>query len=757
MSRLSALVLTLLQVFGVASAAPSTASASNAVVSPVHFHSPSANPSPIHPGEVVRLSVSAGIDQGWHVYSVTPSAGQGPFTTTLSVTGENADVAGAPSESATIDRYDSNFQTKVAYHVQASTFTLPVRIATSAQPGIFNLMLSIRYQACNDRLCDPPLTQTFTIPVTVASGAVRASYAELPQSAARPSGGAPTAPPSGLLGFIAFAFVAGLLTLLTPCVFPLIPVTFGYFTKEAAGQRKTLVVLAGVYVAGIIVSFVVLGLIATVTQNAAGPNRIAANPYINVAFGLLFVVLAFAFFETFNLRLPFWLQSLATGSRAKGGVVGVLLMGLAFVFTAFTCTAPFIASVLATAASTTGAAEYARPLLGMVVFATALSLPFFAIALFPPLLTRLPRSGAWLSRMKALLGFVELAYAVLYFSKADLVWQAHVLTRPLIFGLWAMISVGAALYLLGALRVNSYSDEPGKMNVGRGIGIALFVSIALYCSYAMTGRPLDKNLAAFVPEADYGFARVKATPGQLDWLGDYDTALQLARSRNKPLFIDFTGYTCTNCRWMEQNIFTDRQVQDRLSKYVLVKLYTDGGSNADRNQALQLRIGKAIAQPLYVIMDSAGKSMGVKVGVENDSGKFAAYLDKGLAPPSEAASAAAWAPFNEAAYASALAAGKPIVIDFTASWCVSCHAIERQVFEDPQVNAKLAGFTTLRADLTDFDGAPNAAIEKKFGVQQLPTVVLLSPSGIEVPGTRVTGLLPTKDFLARLVRASSGG
>lgn len=744
-----------------ASASLSDSAVPGALTSPVHFSPASVQPGSSHPGEVALLSVRATVDAGWHVYSVVPSAGQGPFATTLSVSGRDVAAAGPPRESAPVSRFDPNFQTQVAYHERTATFTLPVRVASTASPGAEEATLAVRYQACNDRLCDPPLTQSLTVPLMIAAGAVRAAYASPPSAPVRPAAPVATAQAVSkrpLLEFLGFAFLAGLLTLLTPCVFPLIPVTFGYFTKEAAGRREKLIGLAAVYVGGIIGCFVLLGLIASVTQDAAGPNRIASNPWVNLGFGILFFVLAFAFFETFNLRLPAGLQNLLAGNKRQGGVVGVLLMGLAFVFTAFTCTAPFIASVLAAAASSSGAVEFGRPLLGMVVFALALSLPFFAIALFPPLLTRLPRSGAWLARMKAVLGFVELAYAVLYFSKADLVWQAHILTRPVIFGLWALIAAGGALYLLGALRVNAYPDDMGKLTSGRAAGVGIFAAVVLYCFYAISGRPIDRNLAAFVPEADYGQPGVHRASGQLAWLSDYNAAVQMAQSEHKPIFIDFTGYTCTNCRWMEQNIFTVPSVSDRLSRYVLVRLYTDGGVNAQSNQALQLRIGNAIAQPLYALLDPAGKNVGLKIGVENDPSKFAAFLDRGLdapASPAAVAAAPAWAPFSSTAYSAAQSAGKPIVIDFTAAWCVSCHAIERQVFEDPSVKSKLSSFSTLRTDLTDFSSAPNAAIEQKFGVQQLPTIVILSPSGAEIPGTRVTGLLPVSDFLARLQRASS--
>jgi thiol:disulfide interchange protein DsbD len=741
--------------------------------SPVTFDRAIVSPTVAHPGEVVTVSVTAHIAKGWHVYSVVPSPNPGPFATTVTLSGEGLTQAGGPRESWPHKAFDSNFQTDVQYHESSARFSAATRIPAGSN-GKVDATIAVRYQACNDHLCNPPMTFTRDVSFTVAPGAVREEYTPVPPllnlasstqsvstqvSTTRTS--AALAAPDGLGAFIGFAFVAGLLALLTPCVFPLIPVTFGYFTKEAHGERRKLIELAAAYAVGIVLSFVALGLIATVTLGAAGPNRVAANPWINAGFGVLFVVLAFAFFETFNLQLPQGLSKLAASGRGKGGLVGVLLMGLAFVFTAFTCTAPFIASVLATAATVGGG--YLRPVVGMVVFSSALALPFFLIALFPPLLTRLPKSGAWLSRMKAVLGFVELAYAVLYFSKADLVWQAHVFTRPVIFGIWAVIFVCGALYLIGALRVNAYPDEPAKVTLGRAIGIALFGAAAVYCFYAMSGRPINRDLAAFVPEAEYGVGKTASVKADDSWLDDYDAALVVAKRENKPIFIDFTGYTCTNCRWMEQNIFPKPEVASRLAQFVRVRLYTDGGPNADRNQVLQLKIGKAIAQPLYALMGPDGSEIGISVGIESNPKTFASFLDKALTTPStapfyvpaskpSAPAAAQWAPYTDDEYRSALAAGRPIVIDFTASWCVPCHAIDKQVFQQADVKAKLASFTTLRADLSDFDSAPNRALEAKFGVQQLPTVVVLDPQGKELPGTRITGILTPQEFLARLAK-----
>ena len=429
-SFLLALTLLLLS-FGLAIAAPAT---------PAARFTTTVTPMPVRPGEIAAIRVTAMIGPEWHLYSLTPTPPPGPSPTQITVTGKGLTLVGAVTEDTPIQANDPNFGKEVAYHENTATFTVPARVAAPAQAGTLTAQVTIHYQTCNDKVCLPPMTQALTVPLAVQTGPARAEYSQAPHAdaAAAPTQTKPSSQP--LLPFLGGAFLAGLLALLTPCVFPLIPVTFGFFTKQVGGEHRKLIALASTYALGIIAAFTLLGIVMTVVLGAAGANRVAANPWFNLAFGVLFVVFAFSFFETLNLQLPPSLSRLAAPVQRSGGIVTALLMGLAFVFAAFTCTAPFIGTVLVTAASATTTGAWARPLLGMMTFAFALALPFFLLAFFPQLLAKLPKSGGWLSRTKAILGFVELTYALLYFSKADLVWHMGVLTRPALLALWTAIA-----------------------------------------------------------------------------------------------------------------------------------------------------------------------------------------------------------------------------------------------------------------------------------------------------------------------------
>lgn len=729
----------------------------------------SVSPAASHPGEVAQIAIAAKIAPGWHLYSLTPTPPPGPSPTSITVTGPGITELGATEDSPTTE-LDPNFGKEVAFHENSAIFTVPVRVAAGSPPGRRTLDISVQYQTCNSHECLPPQTEALNVALNVQPGATRTEYLNPPAGTAPASPAMPAATQAhttSLVAFLAAAFLAGLLALLTPCVFPVIPVTFGYFTKQTDGDRRKLIGLASAYAGGIILSFAGLGFVMAITLGAAGANRVAANPWVNLFFGILFVVFAFSFFEAFQIRLPAALSRFAAPARRSGGWVGVLLMGLAFVFAAFTCTAPFIGTVLVAAASAESAGAWARPLAGMLAFALALALPFFLLALFPSLITKLPRSGAWLTRFKAILGFIELAYALLYFSKADLVWQAGILTRPAIFALWAVIALGGMLYLLGLLRVSAYPEEMGRLTVWRGIGAGAFALAAFYCLYALTGRPVSGALVAYLPTADYGAKSAGSAPGAstdgLTWLADYQTALAQARAENKPVFIDFTGYTCTNCRYNELNVFPLPSVRSELSQYVLVRLYTDGGPHYLDNQQFEAKRFGTVALPLYAVIGPGGQTIAETAGTLTHPGQFAGFLSHGLeiasapAPSSPAVppTQTAWASYSPQALAAAQAAGRPVIIDFTANWCTVCHEIERTVFPAPDVAPNLSRFTTLRADLTDYSSPQNAALEKQYKIVALPVVLFLDAQGHEIPGTRVTGLITAQDFAARMAKASA--
>ena len=606
-------------------------------------------PAKARPGETVTVQVKAAISPSWHLYGMTPVPPPGPQETVLTVKAGPLTPVGKPTESATKKAMDPNFGKEVAYHEDAATFTQRLRVPENARPGSVPLTTTVRYMLCNESVCLPPRDADVAATVAIEAGAARPEYTVAAATADTTGGGGTTGDGSGsntaaaagsLLPFVFAAFGAGLLALLTPCVFPMIPVTLAFFTKQATAKgenaqaaRGTMVRLAASYSLGIIVSFTLIGAVLAATIGATGANRLFTNPWLNLAFAALFVIFGLALLEIIELRLPRALQGFAGAGNRHGGTLGVLGMGLTFVAAAFTCTAPFMGTVLIAAADASTGAQWVRPIVGMGAFATALALPFFLLALFPGWLARLPRSGAWLSTVKGAMGFLEIAAALKFFSNADMVQGWGLLPRPLFLAIWGILGLGAALWLLGVLRLG-FSTPEGRPSLARGAWAAAFALLGLYCLYGVTGRPLASDLVAFLPPADYGLPAAAQSAdtahGGLSWHKTLDAALADAKTQNKPLFVDFTGYTCTNCRWMENNVFPDPAVKGELSQFVRVQLYTDGADEGSKqNQGYQEKTFGDVALPLYAIVSPDGTPREHSAGITRDPQEFARFLREG--------------------------------------------------------------------------------------------------------------------------------
>ena len=780
---------------------------------PIHFTA-SVSPSTAHSGEVVTVTVHAAVDPGWHVYSVVPTP-DGPAATEIKSIGtERATVTptqgakdrlladwlkanksqpeaketvpGAPpaskvhdtnvidialeddwqtvgptTEDAPIRKLDPNFGKEVGFHEDQATFTRQFRVPATAQATLnTSLTTIVHYQTCNDKICLPPTDVTVPASITVTPGPVRPEYANaaavMPSSPAPPvSGGGGASLPLFLLA----ALGGGLLAILTPCVFPLIPITLTNFVKQSGGDKSRLVRLSVGYALGIVALYVALG--ATVAALLRGQaNTIAANPWVNLVEFVLFVVFALSFFETIQLRLPANLGGLQQSARRHGGTAGLALLGVSFVLGSFTCTAPFVGTLLVSAAN----GQWLRPIVGMLVFALAFASPFFVFAAFPQWIGRIPKSGLWLARFKATLGFVELAAALKFLSNADQVWQWKLLTEPVLLAAWAVIFLLAALYLFGPLRFGVVAEtEPAgaQAPLARRLVASVFAFAALYCFWGLTGRPISPYVGAFLPPPGYGGVAAKSEG--LPWLSDYDAALAQARAENRLLLIDFTGYTCTNCRLNEKNVFPHPPIQAEFANYVRVQLYTDGGADGPKNQKLQQDKFGDVALPLYgVVNPQTGAVVDKTEGVQTVGG-FQRFLAQtyAMASPSLGAGGATekaslWAPYTSAAAAQAAQQGKPAIIDFTAKWCVNCKQIEHDVFEHPDVKPALGrDFVTLRADLTQWGSPPSLALQKQYGFAALPTIVFLDKTGHELKPLRITGRLPVADFQKRMQAAGT--
>lgn len=624
-------------------------------------------------GEPVEVRLRAEIAEGWKLYAMDSPAGK-PVAITL---GEDGVLPGGLAlrgitQGTPDEGYDPNFDTTVRTFSDEATFV--ATLATdAAEPGSYTVEGSVAFMVCDPRTCVPHFGKPFSTAVTLTP-AGDAGSEPVPPPAADPFAGADadaelvlpgasaaeTAPPSdpaasdpavsfalpddyaaarggGLWAFLLLAVGAGLGALITPCVFPMIPLTVSYFTKHAEDRGRA-VRMALVYGAAIVVTFTALGALAAALVGASGAQVIAANPWVNLFIALVFIVFALSLLGLFELRLPnALLNAVDRQSRTQGGLGGVLFMGLAITLVSFSCTAPFVGGLLAA----TVQGEWFYPVAGMLAFSATFAAPFVGFALFPNALGRLPRSGAWLGAVKVTLGFVELAAALKFLSNADLVWGWGLLSRPLAIALAAVIFALAGLYLLGKLPL-AHEPVAERIGVGRLLSAVAFLGLSLYLLPGLFGAPLgaldaylpprsatDPGLLAARPAAD-------APPTDFAWHDEPDAAFAAARAAGKPVFIDFTGYTCTNCRAMEADVFPRPAVAARLSeRFILLRLYTDDADRGPALQRYQLQLTGTTALPTYAIVDPATERLVDRYSGMASPEAFAAFLDRGAARFSE--------------------------------------------------------------------------------------------------------------------------
>jgi len=600
-------------------------------------------------GEWNRVILTAVTGEGYHIYG-TKATGEGPVWTSIKAEGPGVTI-GDLIEPPAFEKTDKGFNMPVTWHKGEVKFAVPVRIDQAPGDAAQPLKLSVTYQACTDSSCLRASTTELTLPIVTTPGAADPKFAQ-------PDASVPDQPKNetmakaatqkkedstsavsdsqtniqkaksqGLLAYVGLAFTAGLLALITPCVFPMIPITVSFFTKKVDESGKLQWKGPRAYSLGIIVSFTLVGVFMTIAFGAAGIQQLATNPIVNIFLAALFIVLAMSLFGVFELQLPSgFVNKFHKGSKS-GGLMGPILMGVTFSLTTFTCTVPFVGTVLIGATQ----GDYLYPILGMLAFSSAFALPFFILALFPQWLGKLPKSGSWLATVKAFMGFLELAAALKFISNVDLVYTWGLITRPVFLSIWATILVVAGLYLMGTILLGHAPEKP-VIGWGRRLfGIASFAG-AIYCLAGMQGANLG-SLGAFLPPDPYPGKEGKGqSEGGLTWAKTYEEALEKAKAENKMVFLDFTGVTCTNCRWVEQNIFPDSEVNTELKKFSLAKLYTDRPTEADRaNFKLQKDLTGEISLPIYVILDpKTEKPVQIFAGSDTTPKKFAEFLRSGL-------------------------------------------------------------------------------------------------------------------------------
>ncbi|MGH7651812.1 MAG: protein-disulfide reductase DsbD family protein [Gemmatimonadaceae bacterium] len=424
-------------------------------------------------------------------------------------------------------------------------------------------------------------------------------------------------------GFFWLAATTGLLSLLTPCVFPMVPVTIAYFStpvgRRSASFRRPL--LFGL---GIIATFTLLGLVLASLFGAAGLNRFAADPTVNLVLAALFVIFAANLFGWIATPVP-WRVANAADRAARGTTpgssLGALVMGATFTLTSVTCTAPFVGTLLVLAAK----GSWAMPVLGMLVYSTFFALPFVLLALVPGALSRLPRAGEWMQTIRVLIGLIEIGAAVKFLSNADLVRGWGVVTRNVVLVTWAALALVGAVYLGRSMLAK---QQRRQASLGALVPIAATLVLAVWLLSGLNGRVLPQ-IEAFLPPAIHHTPRAGDSLSPTWMLNDYPRAQALAKSSGKAVFIDFTGYTCTNCRWMEANIFSRPDVGAALGNFVLSRLYTDGdGEIYQRQQEFQEKSFGTVALPLYAVVGPDGKTRATFSGLTRNPAEFIAFLER---------------------------------------------------------------------------------------------------------------------------------
>ncbi len=451
---------------------------------------------------------------------------------------------------------------------------------------------------------------------------------------------------SGAVGistaFLWLAATAGALSLLTPCVFPMVPITVSYFLRHANSSRAKAFAAVAVFGLGIVVTFTALGVTVAALVGAAGLMRFAANAWVNLAIAAVFLSLALNLLGLYDLRISSRVLTRVDSATRSGGISdtsSALLMGVLFTLTSFTCTAPFIGTLLVAASQ----GEWQRPIVGMLVYAVVFALPFIVLATVPRWVAQLPRSGPWLNRIKVVMGFVELAAVAKFISNADLVWHWNVFTHDVVLAIWVALTLIVTFYLLGAFRLpNEPPLDAGTargprglphISAARAIPALVFLALGMWLATGLTGGTLG-TLESFLPPVGGEPAPVNSAdvPAELNWrLNDLPAALAVARQQNRRVLIDFTGYTCTNCRWMEANMFTRPAIKVAMNRYVLARLYTDGdGDIYDKQQIMQQQRFGTIALPLYAIVDPDGKTVTTFAGLTRSPNAFLSFLTTGL-------------------------------------------------------------------------------------------------------------------------------
>jgi thiol:disulfide interchange protein len=611
----------------------------------------------------IQLKITATIDKGWHLYSQYMNMeDQGPLPTWI--TFDNPDqftLIGKVEESATIKKYEEIFKMEVIYFDNQAVFTaLFDKIGTSD-----TLKGNVNFMICQDGECLPPDDYTFAVDVTkgetieiAAAEISEATLGLIPlvanvdlENPVNDCGGEETSSSYWIIFIL--GLLGGLVSLITPCVFPMIPLTVSFFTKGGSDRKAGLwkAVLYGLSIIGV---YVTLSVPFHFGAESEILNNISTNVYLNLFFFVIFLFFAGSFFGYYELTLPSSWANKADKASDKGGVIGIIFMALVLAIVSFSCTGPLLGSVLA--GSLTADFDPWLVSFAMLGFGVGLGLPFSIFAAFPSMLKSLPSSGGWLNNVKVVLGFVELMMAIKFLSNADLVYRFGILHRESFFLTWILLSLATTIYLFGWIRF-PHDTKGVKIGITRKIVGIIFLSFAIYLSPGILPKEKqtwDSNLISGFPPP-YFYSWYENNEKDLHF-NDYYEALAYAKEVNKPLLIDFTGWACVNCRKMEENVWPQDDVKKLLKEYVIVSLYVDdkvqlpkelqgsipiplksGGEKiktlitvGDRWSAFEsIRFGQ-VSQPYYVLLSPEEILLNHPVGYTPNAVEYAAWLSCGL-------------------------------------------------------------------------------------------------------------------------------
>lgn len=588
----------------------------------------------IRPGEVATIIVNLEMDDEWRIYALR-NQGKGPVASKVSISGDIVQDVGMVLENDPIVKYDDAFETTTRTHHGGTSFEAPFLVKSSYSPAEYDIEVSVLYQVCNATLCYPPNKESFDFRVKIDEGPPRDGYLDivLNTDSVQDSSGninLDAAIMEGFFPFILLALSMGFLSLLTPCVFPMIPITVSFFIKRGESKKGTPLSNALIYAGGIVATFSLLGFILALTLGASGANQLAANPWVNLFIASLFIYFALSLFGMYEIDIPDKLKQLSIRQESRDGVVGTIFMAVTFTLTSFTCTVQFVGLLLVAASQ----GQWFWPMIGMIVFSSAFASPFFLLALFPQYLASLPKSGGWLNSTKVVMGFLEMAAAFKFISNTDLVWGWGFFSHNIVLAIWSVLMVLCGVYLLGKIRF-PHDSPVDFLSTGR-LGMSMiFLVFGLYLSSGLYGQRLHGLIYSYLPpkmneDLSGGSASKFSYHEGLTWYKDLNQAFEVSIVSGKPIFVDFTGYTCTNCRWMEVNVFIKPEVKERFEKMTLVQLYTDGGPNHKENQIYEIERFGTAALPYYVILSPNDEVISTFPGMTRNINDFIDFLDSGL-------------------------------------------------------------------------------------------------------------------------------